>query len=121
MENLDFRLLQVFDEIYKTRSVSRAAERLGLGQPAVSIALGKLRQRLGNMIQKPNFCCQHAAPQLHDPVDIRGSDARPRHLDGGLDQREGERLDPVPVVLQIANLGLEQLRLDPVHIAEIGV
>lgn len=41
---LDIRLLQVFDEIYKTRSVSRAADQLGLGQPAVSIALGKLRE-----------------------------------------------------------------------------
>jgi len=41
---LDIRLLQVFDEIYKTRSVSRAADQLGLGQPQVSIALGKLRQ-----------------------------------------------------------------------------
>ncbi|MGL1833839.1 LysR family transcriptional regulator [Rhodocyclaceae bacterium SMB388] len=41
--SLDIRLLQVFDEIYKTRSVSRAADQLGLGQPAVSIALGKLR------------------------------------------------------------------------------
>ncbi|MCK2087813.1 LysR family transcriptional regulator [Thauera aromatica] len=44
MLNIDTRLLQVFDEIYKTRSVSLAAEQLGLGQPAVSIALGKLRQ-----------------------------------------------------------------------------
>jgi len=43
MEDLDIRQLSVFDEIYKTRSVSRAAENLGLGQPAVSIALGKLR------------------------------------------------------------------------------
>ena len=42
--SIDIRLLQVFDEIYKTRSVSRAADHLGLGQPAVSIALGKLRQ-----------------------------------------------------------------------------
>jgi len=42
--NLDIRLLHVFDEIYKTRSVSRAADQLGLGQPAVSIALGKLRE-----------------------------------------------------------------------------
>lgn len=40
----DIRLLSVFDEIYKTRSVSRAADALGLGQPAVSIALAKLRQ-----------------------------------------------------------------------------
>ena len=44
---LDARLLSVFDEIYKTRSVSRTAEALGLGQPAVSIALGKLREQFG--------------------------------------------------------------------------
>lgn len=48
MQNLEIRLLQVFDEIYKTRSVSRAADSLGLGQPAVSIALGKLRQHFGD-------------------------------------------------------------------------
>ena len=48
MENIDTRLLQVFDEIYKTRSVSRAADQLGLGQPVVSIALGKLRQHFGD-------------------------------------------------------------------------
>lgn len=48
MENIDTRLLQIFDEIYKTRSVSRAADQLGLGQPVVSIALGKLRQHFGD-------------------------------------------------------------------------
>lgn len=48
MDISDTRLLSVFDEIYKTRSVSRAAEALGLGQPAVSIALGKLRQHFGD-------------------------------------------------------------------------
>ncbi|SMF33127.1 LysR family transcriptional regulator [Pseudogulbenkiania subflava] len=44
MQTADVRLLQVFDEIYKTRSVTRAADNLGLGQPAVSIALAKLRE-----------------------------------------------------------------------------
>lgn len=48
MHSLDTRLLHIFDEIYKTRSVSRAAEQLGLGQPVVSIALGKLRQHFGD-------------------------------------------------------------------------
>ncbi|HXH02292.1 MAG TPA: LysR family transcriptional regulator [Candidatus Competibacteraceae bacterium] len=48
MQTLEIRLLQVFDEIYKTRSVSRAADNLGLGQPAVSIALGKLRQHFND-------------------------------------------------------------------------
>lgn len=48
METLEIRQLSVFDEIYKTRSVSRAAENLGLGQPAVSIALGKLREHFND-------------------------------------------------------------------------
>lgn len=48
MQNLDTRLLHVFNEIYKTRSVSRAADELGLGQPVVSIALGKLRQHFND-------------------------------------------------------------------------
>ncbi len=48
MQNLDTRLLQVFDEIYKTRSVTRAADQLGLGQPVVSVALGKLRRHFGD-------------------------------------------------------------------------
>ena len=48
MDSIDLRLLSVFDEIYKSRSVSAAAAKLGLGQPAVSVALGKLRQHFGN-------------------------------------------------------------------------
>jgi DNA-binding transcriptional LysR family regulator len=48
MKPIDIRLLSVFDEIYKTRSVTAAALALNLGQPAVSIALSKLRQQLGD-------------------------------------------------------------------------
>lgn len=48
MDAPDNRLLRVFDEIYKTRSVSRAADALGMGQPAVSIALAKLRSHFGD-------------------------------------------------------------------------
>lgn len=44
MDSIDTRLLAVFDEIYRTRSVSLAAEALDLGQPAVSVALSKLRR-----------------------------------------------------------------------------
>lgn len=45
---LELRLLQVFDEIIKGRTVSRAAENLGIGQPAVSVALSKLREHFGD-------------------------------------------------------------------------
>lgn len=48
MKPIDIRLLSVFDEIYKTRSVTAAALALNLGQPAVSIALSRLRQQLGD-------------------------------------------------------------------------
>ncbi|MFD2272119.1 LysR family transcriptional regulator [Undibacterium arcticum] len=44
MSRFDIELLYVFDEIYKTRNVTRAADNLGMPQSTVSIALGKLRK-----------------------------------------------------------------------------
>jgi DNA-binding transcriptional LysR family regulator len=41
--DLDLNLLLVFDALYHERSASRAARRLGLSQPTVSVALNKLR------------------------------------------------------------------------------
>ena len=43
MARLDLEWLAVFDEIYRTGSVSRAAERLGIAQAAASTMLNKLR------------------------------------------------------------------------------
>lgn len=43
---LDPKLLRLFDVLYTTCSVTRAAEQLGQTQPTVSIWLGKLRQAL---------------------------------------------------------------------------
>ena len=45
---MDMKLLTAFDEIYKTRSVSRAGENLNLPQPSVSLALGRLRRRFND-------------------------------------------------------------------------
>jgi DNA-binding transcriptional LysR family regulator len=42
---VDTRLLTLFDALYRLQSVSRAAERLGVSQPTVSIGLGKLRRQ----------------------------------------------------------------------------
>ncbi len=50
---LDLKLLQLFDVLYQTRSVTRAAEQLGLSQPTVSIWLARLRET------------------LHDPLFVR--------------------------------------------------
>ena len=48
MNAIDNLLLSVFDEIYKTKSITAAAKALNLGQPAVSIALAKLRHQFGD-------------------------------------------------------------------------
>jgi DNA-binding transcriptional LysR family regulator len=48
MDNLDLKNLMVFDEVYRTGSISRAAERLDLGQSAVSMILTKFRRHYGD-------------------------------------------------------------------------
>lgn len=45
---MDMKLLAVFDEVYKTRSVSRAGENLGVAQSSISIALARLRRHFGD-------------------------------------------------------------------------
>lgn len=50
MESIDTRLLAIFDEIYKRRSVTEAAEALDLGQPVVSVALSKLRHQFSDAL-----------------------------------------------------------------------
>ena len=48
LDTIEIRLLQVFDAIYKMRSVTEAAVALDLSQPAVSVALSKLRHHFGD-------------------------------------------------------------------------
>lgn len=45
--NLDLNLLKVFDAVMAERNLTRAAERLAMTQPAVSHALKRLRETLG--------------------------------------------------------------------------
>jgi DNA-binding transcriptional LysR family regulator len=47
-KGLDLNLLVAFDALLETRSVSRAAERLNLSQPAASAALARLRAYFGD-------------------------------------------------------------------------
>ena len=53
LSRLDLNLLAVFEALYHAASVSRAAEQLGLSQPALSAALKRLREA------------------LHDPLFVR--------------------------------------------------
>lgn len=50
MAKLDLEWLGVFVEVYRTGSVSRAADHLGLAQASASIALGKLRRHYGDRL-----------------------------------------------------------------------
>jgi len=64
----DLNLLRVFDAVWATRSVSKAAERLALTQPAVSSALARLRKvyadplftRVGSTMAPTPFCTEQA-------------------------------------------------------------
>ncbi len=48
LESLDLNLLLAFDALVSERNVTRAAEKMGLSQPAMSNALARLRQWLGD-------------------------------------------------------------------------
>ncbi|NTZ85299.1 LysR family transcriptional regulator [Burkholderia metallica] len=50
LRQLDLNLLLVFDALMQEHNLSRAAERLHLSQPAVSNALQRLRQQLGETL-----------------------------------------------------------------------
>jgi len=50
LANFDLNLIRVFLTIYRECSVSRAAEQLNVGQPAVSASLSRLRQRFGDRL-----------------------------------------------------------------------
>jgi DNA-binding transcriptional LysR family regulator len=55
MNDINLKLLTIFDEIYKTKSVSQSADNLGMTQPAISMSLAKLRHH------------------FHDPLFVRTS------------------------------------------------
>lgn len=59
LNRLTFRQLQVFQAVHRQRSYSRAAEQLGLTQPAVSAQIRQLELALG----QPLF--RYAGKTLH--------------------------------------------------------
>ncbi|WP_194726434.1 LysR family transcriptional regulator [Noviherbaspirillum malthae] len=71
MAKFDLEWLLVFDGIFKTRSVSRTAEHLGLAQATVSVALNKLRLHFNDKLfirtsqgMEPTPRAQALYPQL---------------------------------------------------------
>ncbi|MGY4592538.1 DNA-binding transcriptional LysR family regulator [Bradyrhizobium sp. GM22.5] len=70
---LDLNLLVVFDAIMRDRSVTRAGQRLGLSQPAMSHALTRLRHMLKDelFVRSPNgMVPTPRADELATPIRI---------------------------------------------------
>ncbi|MDB5764818.1 MAG: LysR family transcriptional regulator [Herminiimonas sp.] len=95
MTRFDLQLLMIFDEIYKTGSVTRAAENLGLAQPTVSIGLNKLRKHFGDILFSRTTGGMEPTPHAQNVIDdVRAATAA---LHSALrhrvvfDPKEGER------------------------------
>jgi DNA-binding transcriptional LysR family regulator len=70
--NFDLNLLRVFLAIWDLRSLTAAADRLGLTQPAISHALRRLRLRFDDplFVRASNrMLPTEAAVRLHEPLD----------------------------------------------------
>src|SRR6202171_3667814 len=86
---IDLNLLVVFDAIMRDRSVTRAGQRLGLSQPAMSHALTRLRHMLKDelFVRSPNgMVPTPRAEELATPVRIA--------LDGLQQSLETVQFDP---------------------------
>src|SRR3954470_20190206 len=71
LARLDLNLLVTLDALLAERNVTRAARRLGLSQPAVSVQLGKLREALQDPLLLPGprgMAPTSAAAALEGPL-----------------------------------------------------
>src|ERR1700682_1839678 len=90
---IDLNLLVVFDAIMMDRSVTRAGQRLGLSQPAMSHALTRLRHMLKDelFVRSPNgMMPTPRAEQLATPIRIA--------LDGLQQSLEPTQFEPAKAV-----------------------
>ena len=85
LRSLDLNLLLLFDAIYVERSISRAAVKLSLSQPAVSNALARLRERLDDPLflrtaegMVPTPRARMLAEPIHQALDLIESSLRSR-------------------------------------------
>ncbi|MBL8489629.1 MAG: LysR family transcriptional regulator, partial [Rhodocyclaceae bacterium] len=105
IQDFDLNLLVVFDAVLAEGSISRAAERLGLSQPAVSNAVARLRQatgdrlfvRLGQGVAPTPYAQRIAGPLRQALAGIRAALSE----DQGFDPAASER----GFVLYLTDLG----------------
>lgn len=73
----DLNLYRVLDAIYRDRNLTRAGQRLGVSQPAVSNALGRLRVlyddplfiRQGRQM-KPTWRAEQIIPEIQQALSL---------------------------------------------------
>jgi DNA-binding transcriptional LysR family regulator len=72
MKRFDLELLLVFDEIYKTRNVTRAAENLALPQSTVSLGLARLREHFNDRLFSRTAKGMEPTPRAENAIgDVR--------------------------------------------------
>ena len=93
LKDIDLNLLVVFNQLLAERKVSKVAENLGLGQPAVSNALARLRKlfddelftRTASGMQPTPFAEQlaesvgYALGMIHSGLNQRRKGTLPKH------------------------------------------
>lgn len=95
VQDLDLNLLTVFDRVLRERSITRAAETLGLSQPAVSNALARLRAITGDRLlvrasagMVPTAYAMRVAPAIGQALDaIRSTLQRDAAFDAATSDR----------------------------------
>ncbi len=127
--DLDLNLLRVFDTLIEERSVTRAGERLGLSQSAISHALNRLRYVLGDELfvrgadgMQPTSRAAEIAPRLRQgliqlQLALAPAEFAPRHTERRFTIVCGEYVGTVLVPMLVARLRTEapnaQLRVQP--------
>lgn len=88
MSEVDLNLLRVFDALLEERSVTRASQRLGLTQSAVSHALGRLRHHFGDPLfvrvstgMAPTARALEVGPRVHSALTQLRAALQPSRFD----------------------------------------
>ena len=112
LANLDLNLLVALRELLRERSVTRAAERLGVTQPAASAALSRLRRHFGDELlvrDRGEYTLTPLGAQLAEQADVAD-----RSGYTGVIERAGGRLlgDSCPAMSRVAPEGTRVFATD---------
>lgn len=130
---IDIKLLRLFDQLFRTRSVTRAAENLGQSQPTVSIWLAKLRELLDDPLfvrtsdgMLPTTRAQDLIPRVQDALNtLRLISLKEENFDPGSTEREfrigmtdASHITLLPKILAFLQTHAPHSRLEVVKITD---